>query len=107
MNSAPNFTMFLQNQIGLTQARQRNAVIAHGFDTCLGLVDTDTEGIKEVFHNISRGNRDIIDACNHIIIREQVKQRLYEAREEFLMKGDCGANITSGYLTTLTINQVN
>ena len=107
MDSAPNFTTLLQNGIGLTQARQRNAVITYGFDTCFGLMDTDTEGIKDGFHNISRGNRDIIDARNHIIIREQVKQRLYGAREEFLMKEDCGANITSGYLTAFTINQVN
>ena len=48
MNSIPTFTMFLQNLIDLTQARQRNAVITHGFDTCLGLMDTDTEKIKDV-----------------------------------------------------------
>ena len=70
-------------------------------------MDTDTEGIKDVFHYISRGNRDIIDARNHIILRKQVKQRFYGAREESVVKGDCGANITSGYLTTLTIKQVN
>ena len=70
-------------------------------------MDTDTEVIKDVFHNISRRNRDIIDARNHIILREQVKQRFYGAREDFLMKENCGTNITSGYLTVLTINQVN
>ena len=49
MNSVPNFTTFLQDGIRLTQARQRNTVITHGFDTCVGLMDTDTEGIKDVF----------------------------------------------------------
>ena len=103
INSALNFTTFLQNEIGLTQARQRNAVIAHDFDTCLGLVYTDTEGIKVVFHNISRENRNITDIRNHIIICDQVKNRFYGAREEFIMKEDCGANIRGGYLTALTI----
>ena len=86
MNNTGSFTNFLQNGIGLTTGRQRTAITNHGFDTCRGLIDTTNDGIRDVFSSISRANRDLNNASHRVYIREQVKQRFYGAKEEFLMR---------------------
>ena len=45
MDNANAFSTFLQNGIGLTQAKQRDAVTTHGYNTAQGLIDTYNEGI--------------------------------------------------------------
>ena len=105
MNNAASFNTFLQNGIGLSQARQRVAITTHGYNTCRGLVDTTNEGIKEVFAVISRENRDL--AVNvRVYVREQVKQRFYGAKAEFLMRLSCNSDIDAAYLTGLTTDDV-
>ena len=106
MNHINSFSRFLQDGISLTQARQRDAITTHGYNTARGLVDTYTEGVKEVFSSISRANRDINNAAHRVIIREQVKQRFYGARSEFLMRLKCNAPITQAYLTGLDTDDV-
>ena len=106
MNNVNAFTNFLNHGIGLTQVRQRDAITTHGYNTVRGLVDTYTEGVKEVFSSISRANRDINNAAHRVIIREQVKQRFYGARSEFLMRMKCNAIIDQAYITGLDTNDV-
>ena len=106
MNNVNAFTNFLNHGIGLTQARQRNAITTHGYNTVRGLVNTYTEGVKEVFLSISHANRDINNAAHRVIIREQVKQRFYGARSEFPMRMKFGATITQAYLAGLDTNDV-
>ena len=84
MNHVNSFLTFLQSGIGLTQARQRNAITTHGYNTCRGLIDTTDEGIKGVFSIISDENRNLA-AADKVYIREQVKRRFYGAKEEFIM----------------------
>ena len=105
MNNNAAFTSFLTNGIGLTVARQRTAITEYGYDTCRGLMDASPDGIKTVFDNISRANRDL-NARNMVHIREQVKQRFYGARLEFLMHVTCGADIDADYLRNLTTDMV-
>jgi hypothetical protein len=95
------FINLLQHGIGLTQPRQRNTIIELGFNTCRGLTDTSTDGIKAVFDLITRNNRDL-NVNQRVNIREQVKQRIYGARSEFLMRLQCGAEMTDDYINNLT-----
>ena len=104
MNNVANFNTFLQNGIGLTQVRQRDAVTNHGFDTCSGLLNTTKDGIKDVFTAISNANRDIAQARNKVYIREQLKQRVYGAKDEFTMRINCGSTIDTAYLTAIDTN---
>jgi hypothetical protein len=105
MNEIEAFTSFLTEGIGLTLPRQRAAIVNYGYDTCRGLMDASTEGIKTVFENISRANRDL-DERSTVHIREQIKQRFYGARLEFLMRITCGAEINNDYLQSLTTADV-
>ena len=95
MDSKSTFVTFLKDGIGLTQKTHRDAIINHGFDTCQGLVDTTNDGIKEVFNVINQENKSITRAADKVFIREQVKQRFYGARAEFLMRIECGADLSS------------
>ena len=54
---------------------------------------------------ISRENRDL-DAAYRVYNREQIKQRFYGAKAEFIMRLSCKANITAVYLTGLTTDDV-
>ena len=101
MDNVNAFSAFLQNGIGLTQAKQRDAVTTHGYNTVQGLIDTYNEGIKEVFSSINRANRDISNTRDKVIIWEQVKQRFYGARSEFILRIKCNASITATYLQNL------
>ena len=105
MNHVNSFAIFLQNGIGLTQARQRNSVTTHGYNTCRGLVDTTDEGIKEVFSVINSENRHLA-AADRVYIREQVKRRFYGARDELIMRRMCDGTITNAYVTGLTTVEV-
>ena len=106
MNSTASFNAFMQNGIGLTQNKQKTAITNHGFDTCQGLVDTTNDGIKEVFAAITRANRDLTNARDKVYIKEQIKQRFYGAKEEFLMRTHCGADITALYLASLDTDMI-
>ena len=97
MNNAVVFTAFLRDGIGLSQARQRTAITTHGFDTCQAFIDTSENGIKDVFSTISKENRNINNAGSRVYIRENIKQRFYGAREEFLMRIKCGSHIDQPY----------
>ena len=101
MDNVATFTNFLQHGIGLSQARQRTAITNHGFDTCRGLVNTTNDGIRDVFTAISNANRDLANTRDKVYIREQLKQRLYGAREEFSMRIDCGSTVTAAYLNAI------
>ena len=105
MNSAEIFTLFLTNGIGLDLPRQRAAITEYGYNTCRGLMDASPDGIKTVFDGISRANRDL-DARSTVNIREQIKQRFYGARLEFLMRLTCGAEINEDYIRGLTTDHV-
>ena len=105
MDNRNSFLSFLKDGIGLTNKPQRDAIVNHGFDTCQGLVDTTEDGIKEVFNVISQENRNTT-AANKVFIKEQVKQRFYGARAEFLMRQECGASIPNAYITAIDTNDL-
>ena len=105
MNDERTFVTFLTNGIGLPQPRQRTAIADYGYNTCRGLMDASPDGIKTVFDSISRANRDL-QVRAEVHIREQVKQRFYGARLEFLMRLTCGADIDIDYLQQLTTEMV-
>ena len=105
MNHVNSFAIFLQNGIGLTQARQRNLVTTHGYNTCRGLVDSTDEGIKEVFSVINSENMHLA-AADRVYIRKQVKRRFYGGRDELIMRRMCNDTITNAYVTGLTTVKV-
>ena len=106
MNSKTAFLTLLKDGIGLTQKEQRTAITTHGFDTVQGLVDTTNEGIKEVFNAINLENRTAATAADKIIIREQIKRRLYGARDELMMRIDCGADMSNALITAIDTDDV-
>ena len=100
MNSKRTFESFLKDGIGLTEKKQREAITTHGFDTVQGMIDTSNEGIKEVFSVINAENKNAA-AKDKVIIREQIKQRFYGARTEFLMREACGADMSNALITAI------
>ena len=105
MNDQNSFETLLSNGLGLTVQRARNAIILYGFDTCRGLVDTSTDGLKAVFDAISRENRNQTNA-RQVTIREQIKQRFFGIRSELIMRANCGGTIDNAFITGLTVNDV-
>ena len=100
MNNKKAFESFLKDGIGLTEKKQREAITIHGFDTVQGMIDTSNEGIKEVFSVINAENKNAA-AKDKVIIREQIKQRFYGARTEFLMREACGADMSNALITAI------
>ena len=105
MNNKKAFESFLKDGIGLTEKKQREAITIHGFDTVQGMIDTSNEGIKEVFSVITTENKNAATK-DKVIIREQIKQRFYGARAEFLMRESCGADMSSALITAIDTDDV-
>ena len=106
MNDQNSFETLLSNGLCLTLQRARNAIILYGLDTCHGLVDTSTDGLKAVFDTISRKIRNLTTA-RQVTTREQIKQRFYGIRSELIMRANCGGTIDNAFITGfLTVNDI-
>ena len=106
MDDAGTLLAVLTQAIGLIQARQRQAIVTLGFDTCKGLRDTWLEDLRGLFSTIDRNNRGLV-ANQQVRFNLTVKSRMYALREEFIMRNECNLEIGLNMLMLLDIQVVN
>ena len=102
MDDTQTLVTVLQLAIDLNQGRQRQAIINFGFDTCNRLKNTTEDNLKDLFSTIEQNNHGLL-ANQQVRLNLTVKSRLYALREEFIMREDCAAEITSlCFLSSMT-----
>ena len=106
MNDTGTLLEVLTQAIGLTQARQRQAIITLGFDTCKGLRDTSLEDLRGLFGMIERNNCGLL-ANQQVRFNLTVKACMYALREEFIMRDECNTEMGFNMLMLLNIQVVN
>lgn len=100
MNDPATLESVLQNAIGLTLGRQRQAIIDLGFNTCNGLENASKDDLKTLFLTVERNNRDL-NANQQVRFNITVKARINALREEFIMRKACNAEMTLADLLQL------
>ena len=76
MDDGNTLLTVLTDAIGLTVARQRQAIVTFGFDTCNGLKSTSVEDLRILFNTIDRNNRGLL-ANQQARLNLTVKSRMY------------------------------
>ena len=106
MDDAGTLLAVLAQAIGLTQARQRQAIVMLGFDACEGLRDTLLEDLRFFFGTIDRKNRGLL-ANQHVRFNLTFKSHMYALREEFIMRDECNKEMGLNVLMLLNVQVVN
>ena len=106
MDDAGTLLAVLTQAIGLTQARQRQAIVTLGFDTCERLRDTSLEDLRGLFSTIERNNHGL-GANQQVRFNLTVKSYMYALWEEFIMRNECNSEMGLNMLMHLDIQVVN
>ena len=92
MDDPATLLTVLQNAIGLNLARQRQAIVNFGFDTCNGLKNRSEADFRGLFSTIERNSRNL-QAGNQVRLNLTVKAHLHVICEEFIMRDECAAEM--------------
>ena len=106
MDDPATFTDMLTNAIGLTQNRQRLAIIDNGFATAHGLATIGDSALDTLFKTIENQNRYANNANQRVNINITAKERLKALRAEFVMRSECDAQMVANELTIMDTNDV-
>ena len=106
MDDTATLLAVLTQAIGLTQVRQRQAIVTLGFDTCKGLRDALLEDLQGLFGTIDRNNCERL-ANQQVRFNLTVKSHMYALREEFIMREECNTEMGLNMLMLLDIQVVN
>ena len=92
MDDRNTLVTVLTEAIGLTLARQRQAIVNFGFDTCNGLKSTSVEDLRGLFSTIDRNNHGLL-ANQQLRFNLIVNSCMYALREEFVVRSQCNAEM--------------
>ena len=105
MDDPATFRIILTNAIGLAQARQRNAVIDNGFDTCEELLQTPSDRLSNLWKSIADLNIGLPQ--NQVIkITLVIQSRLNVLRKELRMRRNCDADMHILTLQSLVVRDI-
>ena len=92
MDDQATLLTVLQNATGLNLARQRQAIVNFGFDTCNGLKNTSEANFRGLFSTIEHNNRNL-QVGNQVRLNLTGKARLHAICEEFIMREECATEM--------------
>ena len=85
MDDPATLLTVLQNAIGLNLARQRQAIVNFGFETCDGLKNTSEANFRGLFSTIECNNRNLLPG-QQVRLNLTAKARLHAICKEFIMR---------------------
>jgi len=106
MDDPATFTDVLTNAIGLTQNRQRLAIIDNGFATAHGLATIGDSALDTLFKTIENQNRYANNANQCVNINITAKEKIKALRAKFIMRSECDAQMVVNELAIMDTNDV-
>ena len=106
MDDPATFTDVLTNAIGLTQNRQRLAIIDNGFATAHGLATIGDSALDTLFKTIENQNRYVNNVNQCVNINIMAKEKIKALRAKFIMRSECDAQMVVNELAIMDTNDV-